>query len=386
MLLPRRAALGLLASSVAIPLIISSLTGAEAYPVRSSKLRLRTTTTILLDPTSTTSSTTTSSTPSSTTNSTTSSTTGSSTSPSSGTAVDPTVVPAETRIAADWPFAATSPWNIGVGDGATFETATGTRTASLISTSYSAWVNADQYSHPIFKASESDPMATVSRAGYANVYYRIPNTAKPSGGNDMHMHVVEPNGRYIHESWKMQGTNPLWTTGYHVLTDMWGPGVGQGGVRAYGGSAIGGLIRKWEIDKGEVRHAIAIAITGTQLKSGYVWPATSQDGNASTSYSGQVPMGSFAAIPKSVDITTLGLSREGRILAKAMQDYGAYVVDRSSCFCLFADPSMAGTTSLSNMRADVAKIRAQLRVVANNGPTNVNGGGGRWVAPAPAFG
>lgn len=372
MSLHRRAAAALVASSVALPLIVSSLTtGAEAYSTRSAKYRRTTTTSSTITTTSSTSS---------TTSSTTSTT--STTIPTTTT----TLLPALTRVAADWPFAADSPWNIGVGTGATFESATGTKTANLISTSVTAWVNAGQYSHPIYKASDSDPMASVSRSGYPTEYYRIPNGATAARGTDMHMHVVEPNGRYVHESWKMQGANPTWTTGYHVRSDLWGPGMGQRGVRAYGGSAVGGLIRKWELDKGEIRHAIALALTGCQLKSGYVWPATAQDGNASTMYCGQVPMGSFAAIPRSVDVSTLGLSREGLILAKALQNYGTYVVDRAGSFTFYTDPVLDGTTALSHLRADMNKVRAQLRVVTNNSPTSVNGGGLRWVLPAPAFG
>ena len=244
MSLHRRASLALVASAVSLPLILSSVTtGAEAYSTRSAKYRWKTTTSsstsTTTSSTTSSSSTTTSSMTSSTTSSTTS-TTRSTTTPTTTT----TLLPTLTRVAADWPFAADSPWNIGVGTGATFESATGTKTADLITTSVTAWVNAGQYSHPIYKASDSDPMASVSRSGYPTEYYRIPNGATAARGTDMHMHVVEPNGRYVHECWKMQGANPTWTTGYHVRSDLWGPGMGQRGVRAYGGSAVGGLIRK----------------------------------------------------------------------------------------------------------------------------------------------
>ena len=97
-------------------------------------------------------------------------------------------------------------------------------------------------------------------------------------------------------------------------------------------------------------------------------------------------MGSFAAIPRSVNVSALGLSREGLILAKALQNYGTYVVDRAGSFTVYTDPVMDGTAALSNPRADMNKVRAQLRIVTNNSPTTVNGGGLRWVVPAPAFG
>ena len=119
-----------------------------------------------------------------------------------------------------------------------------------------------------------------------------------------------------------------------------------------------------------------------QLARGFVWPATAEDGDASRSYRGSVHMGSLLAIPPDVDVTRLGLSREGLLLAHALQDYGGYVVDRSDCFCLYAEPTLDGTAALKSMRRDLSTLRTYLRVVANNTPSTVGGGGVRRAAPA----
>lgn len=297
----------------------------------------------------------------------------------------PTTLPTTgTRVAAEWPFSATSPWNLGVGAGAQFESSGAPRTASLLDPAVTAWINAGSYSHPVYRATSSDPLATVTR-GTTTFQYRIPDHARPSGGSDEHMHVVEPGGRYAHESWNMVGANPLWTTGYTVRTDLWSTGMGERGVRAYGGSALGGIVRTAELTAGHIPHALALAITGNQLKTGWVWPATTQDGNASSTYFGQVPMGTYAAIPPGVDLGGLGLTREGLALARALQDYGAYVVDRAGAFVLSAEPSLDGTTALANARRDLVRLRPYLRVVANNSPTSINGGGLPRVPAAPPF-
>jgi hypothetical protein len=157
-------------------------------------------------------------------------------------------------------------------------------------------------------------------------------------------------------------------------------------VRAYGGSAIGGLIRQWEVTSGTIHHALALAITGSQLKAGWVWPATTQDADGATSYSGLVPMGSFAAIPPTVDLGAQGLTPGGLMVARALQGYGAYVVDRSGAFSLYAEPSAATDPLIGQAGQDLGKIRALLRLVTNNAPTSVNGGGTRRVPVAPAFG
>jgi hypothetical protein len=169
-----------------------------------------------------------------------------------------------------------------------------------------------------------------------------------------------------------------------VRTDLYGPGVGQGGVRAYGGSAIGGLIRSWELEEGTIRHALALALDADQLGRGPVWPATAEDGDAARSYTGDVPMGTLAAIPPSIDVAALGLSPAGLAAAHALQDYGAYVVDRSGCTCLYAEPS-APATAVSQLRKDVARLRSLLRVVTNSGPAAVGGPGSRRAPLAPAL-
>jgi hypothetical protein len=198
--------------------------------------------------------------------------------------------------------------------------------------------------------------------------------------------VVDPSGRWLDENWNVQGAAPRFTSiGYHVRTDLYGPGVGAGGVRAYGGSAIGGLIRTWELQEGTLRHALALAIDADQLGLGPVWPATTQDGDAARTYAGNIPMGTLAAIPPSVDVERLGLTPAGLAVARALRDYGAYVVDRSGCVCLYAEPG-APAAAVSGLRKDVARLRSLLRVVTNNSATNVGGGGTPRAALAPRFG
>jgi len=77
----------------------------------------------------------------------------------------------------------------------------------------------------------------------------------------------------------------------------------------------------------------------------------------------------------------LGLSSGGLLLARALQDYGGYVVDRSAGFTFYAEPS--AESLLGPMRADVAKIRAQLRLVTDNTSSSVGGGGTPRVPLAP---
>jgi hypothetical protein len=312
---------------------------------------------------------------------------------------------ASTRDHTLQPFSSTSIWNLPIGTGAVFEPVGASRTTNLIGTG-GVWVNEGEYSHPIARATPADPVAamTDTNDGSRSGSYRIPTSAAIAQGSDAHMHVISPDGRSIDEAWAVTRRSATsYTTGRHHTVDLHGSGVGpRNGTRAYGGSAIGGLIRAWEVDPthprytGVIRHPLAIALRndqllhtgggvgyradGTMLQGGYVWPATEQDWDSPWTYSGRVPMGTYLAIPSTVDLASLGLSPQGMMLAHAYQDYGAYVTDRAGDMILaFVEPSPAGKAFTGSLlgpnwgAADLNKIRAQLRVVTNNAPGTPNG-------------
>ena len=100
-------------------------------------------------------------------------------------------------------------------------------------------------------------------------------------------------------------------------------------------SGIGGAIRPGElVPGGEIRHAMKIVLmTGEQYRPGadnpnaYVWPAKSADGHRL--YSGKNPwvrMGAHFSLKPGFDLRQLQ-TEPGRILGRAFQDYGAYLVD-----------------------------------------------------------
>ena len=293
-----------------------------------------------------------------------------------------------------WPFRHDSVWNLPVATTAQFEAATDTRTAALINpTGITAYVNWDTFSHPVTQATLADPVASITDTGDStrSAITYVPAAAPIAAGTDGHMHIVTPDGRWCHENF---GTTRVSSTAYnvsrHQRSDLYGSGVGPAsGTRAYGGSAIAGLIRTWEATAGVIRHALALALVNSQLKYtsgaastdadgystllGYVYPATEQDGDSATAYTGQVPMGSYLGIPGTVDITTLGLSAPGLVVARALQQFGAYVVDRAGSMVIYADP-LCSSTFIGSVRGDMNAIRAQLRIVKNNSITTPNGG------------
>lgn len=292
--------------------------------------------------------------------------------------------PLTVRTAADWPFSGVSPWNTPLGEDANLESGDAVRTDQLRWNWIPVTINAGRYSHPVYRASADDPTVTVTDEGRGGLVstFQMPSDARPAEGEDRHLLVIDPSGRWVDEMWNAQGSaEDGFTVGYHARIDLMGSGISDG-VRAYGGSAIGGLIRQWELERGEIRHALALALTDGQLATGPVWPATRQDGNADSTYGGALPMGTLVAIPPDVDLSALDLTEAGMTVATALKEFGAYVVDRAGAVALYAEPTLEDTPLLADARSDWETLRSVLSVVTDNRPDQV-GGAGNGLGPRP---
>ena len=101
-------------------------------------------------------------------------------------------------------------------------------------------------------------------------------------------------------------------------------------------------------------------------------------------------MGQLAAIPPDVDLCSLGLTPAGLVVARALQDYGGYLVDSGGALAFYAEPAVEDDAALGEVpllndaRGDLAKIVPQLRCVTNNTSATVGGGGAARAPPAPS--
>jgi hypothetical protein len=286
-----------------------------------------------------------------------------------------------------WPVSSSSPWNTPIGGDAEFSQADSQQTINLIDRTIDIWLNFDEWSHPIVRAESTDPAWTISYAnsntggpGAGAVTLQLPPHAEPAVGADAHLHVVDIDGVTAREFFGLELTEEQeGRATYFVENDLRGPGTGSGGTRAYGGSALGGLIRAWEMEERRIGHALALSLQGSQLMTGPVWPATAQDSTADATYGGTVPIGTLIAIPPSVNVDAMLLSPEALVVARALQEYGAYIVDQSTVMTFYAEPSLLAS-EVEAIRADLGRIRRELRLVVNN-TEDSPGGGGRPVAP-----
>lgn len=178
----------------------------------------------------------------------------------------------------------------------------------------------------------------------------------------------------------------------------------DGIVGAHGGSGLstlGGCIRLGElVQGGEIKHAIKINVNNTHLyysnpNPGYMWPAQNADGYAQAVYSGNNPavvMGTLLALPPTVDINNIGLVTEpGMILAKCLQNYGAYIVDDPYWEVVMFGIEISPNGSVEDefvqnfgfsfesdaytlWGEDIAIIVPLLNAITNNDASNIGGG------------
>jgi hypothetical protein len=125
----------------------------------------------------------------------------------------------------------------------------------------------------------------------------------------------------------------------------------------------------------------------TQQANQLVWPATyidnySLDHGQWGCYRGLVPMGAMFGIPPNVDVTTLGLTPEGLMLARAFQKYGGVNNDTTNntfSIC-FLETGMSATQK-DNLNKDRVILRNQLRMITNISAANPGGPGNRLITP-----
>lgn len=226
------------------------------------------------------------------------------------------------------------------------------------------------YTYPIYNTSSKVRPVTVRMSGwYSNVVapgdlrlsqaptlsIRIPPNAQPVSGSDSHLLVVDfatgDEWGFWHASKQPDGT---WNAenGYHYNI-KWNSEVPQGfGARGAGIPYMAGLIRKCEVDAGEIRHAIAFGYTfpcgpratGTCRSNSpeFVYPAIKSDGKADEAWA--LPEGARLYISPPASNTErnawCGTNSTCLIMLKALETYGMIVVDNAGSSKLYPESSL----------------------------------------------
>jgi hypothetical protein len=166
----------------------------------------------------------------------------------------------------------------------------------------------------------------------------IPSYAEPANGNDAEMAIYQPATDTIWEFWQARKVNGQWEAcwGGRMQNASKSDGTWPTiyGTTATGLPFLGGQITAEEMRRGEIRHAIGIALVETEASSVVSWPAKRSDGLNPNKELNRIPQGLRFRLDPSVNVDTLPMRPAGKIIAKAAQKYGFIVWDKAGAIGL----------------------------------------------------
>ncbi|WP_232423291.1 hypothetical protein [Mycobacterium sp. 155] len=199
------------------------------------------------------------------------------------------------------------------------------------------WVSRDgmaaglvAYGVPIYRATVETPRYTVrctitswGRCPFDGYQVPIPDGAAPNTGSDGAMVIIDESTRKVFEFWRAERSGSQWTASWGAVNDLDGSGWG-GSSTGSGASRLAGVIRVAEIQEGVIPHALALQSDNVCARV-FRAPAIKTDGQSTRSDC--IPEGARLRLDPAVDLNALNLTSAERTVARALQVYGAYVVD-----------------------------------------------------------
>lgn len=175
----------------------------------------------------------------------------------------------------------------------------------------------------------------------------IPAYAIPSKGTDAEMTIYQPSSNTIWEFWQARKVDGQWQAcwGGRMQNASQSNGVFD---KHYGTTAtslpfLGGQITAEELQRGEIRHAIGIALVDVEKSDIFSWPAGRSDGWNPQNAQNRIPEGLRFRLEPSVNVDALNMSPVGKIIAKAAQKYGFIVWDKAGAISVRAQNPISYT-------------------------------------------
>jgi hypothetical protein len=223
-------------------------------------------------------------------------------------------------------------------------------------------INTDSYSVPIYTVPLNQPTIKVTlRSGLKTSSLQsvwdavpLPPNAQPAAGTDGHLVVWQPSTDKLWEFWRLVDGAEGWQASWGGAMDdvssnsgIYGPNAWPGAAtRWWGASAsslsiAGGLITLEDLERGQINHALAIAVPNVRAGV-FASPAQRTDGKSTNPLS--LPEGARLRLNPKLDLAALHLPHLTLMIAEAAQRYGLIVRDGSHTTCFFAqDPTPTGT-------------------------------------------
>jgi hypothetical protein len=253
------------------------------------------------------------------------------------------------------PYTPTSPWNTPIPTDAAVDPRSEAMVATIaVSSNGKLRSDPDQYAYPVYFASSATPRTTLSCTGVVSVLHAdgtrtvvsggvlpdvpIPAGAAPSAGTDAQVIIIDETTGDEYDIWRYTPPSRCENVTHYVA------GVHRSGVepryasRGAGVPYLAGLVRPWEIEGGRIAHALAFGYPMNRAVR-CVWPASKTDGASETPDA--IPEGARLRLDPALDLEQIpGLDAAGRVIARALQEYGAFVIDNSGSNKLYVEDNL----------------------------------------------
>lgn len=213
-----------------------------------------------------------------------------------------------------------------------------------------AAVNATKYNTSFYRSEPTTPRTTLSfndcqNKGWLDPQFAaalkdvpIPAGAVPGVGSDANLTIYDETSDTLWEFWKAARTSDGWSACWGgVMTGVRAnPGyfTGWNGASATGLAMAGYSIGVDEAKAGTINHAIGLIVMDAASGT-HSWPAQRTDGHLTDADA--MPEGRRLRLDPTLDVTSLGLTSFGEMVARAAQRYGFVVTDKGGAVAVVAE-------------------------------------------------
>jgi hypothetical protein len=250
-------------------------------------------------------------------------------------------------------YSRNSIWNTPIGPFAIYDPHSQEMVANLIHANDGEIITPSNYNYPVYFADANTPRWTIPCTIYKCTVASsdsdvvrtdllenvpIPDGAQPAPDTDGRMIIIDKDTNTEYDLWRVSRNATGWEAGNGSIYNItWDGTPVLHSSRGSGIPSYAGLVRPWEILQGRIEHALAFGYTEPAADK-CVFPASKTDGDSSLPYS--IPEGARLQLDPTLtdaDFDKMGLNRTGKIIARALQEYGMISVDHSGSFKIYIE-------------------------------------------------
>jgi hypothetical protein len=214
-------------------------------------------------------------------------------------------------------------------------------------------INTREYTSPVYTVGPEQPKIAIGwndcqKKGFVEKGFLaqvadvpMPIYAKEAAGTDAEMTIYQPSTDTLWELWQAKkDANGKWIAcwGGKITNASKSAGIMPKpyGTTAVGLPFLGGQITAEELERGEIKHAIGIALLEAEHFNLYSWPANRSDGWNPNKLPNRIQEGQRFRFDPTINVDELNVSRAAKIIFKAGQKYGFVVWDRAGALSIRA--------------------------------------------------